>query len=211
MEYKVNFGDPKTGKTVKKVISDKEAEFFLKKRIGDKIKGDDFGFEGYEFEITGGSDYCGFPMRKDVIGASRKRILVVGGVGIRKNKKSRKGKKTRKTVAGNTIHSKTAQINLKILKIGSKPLAEEKEEASPAPEDQGKAPKQAEKAPKKAPEAKKEEKKPEAPKEEKKEDKPKSEPKKEDKKAAGAEPKGQDEKPEAPKPEQKPAEPKKKA
>ncbi len=93
MEFKVNFGDPKTGKTVKKVISDKEAEFFLKKRIGDKVKGDNFGFEGYEFEITGGSDYCGFPMRQDVIGASRKRILIVGGVGLRKNKKSRKGKK----------------------------------------------------------------------------------------------------------------------
>ena len=170
MEFKVNFCDPKTGKTVKKVVSDKAAEVFLKKRIGEKINGSDIGFEGYEFEITGGSDYCGFPMRRDVRGTTRKRILIVSGVGIRKNKKSRRGRKTRKTVAGNTIYSRTAQINLKILKYGSKPLAEEKKEG----------------------EAPKEEKKPEA-KEEKKEEKPKEE-KKEEKKDDKAE---KDKKPEA--------------
>ena len=175
MEFKVNFGDPKTGKTVKKVISEDQAQVFLKKRIGDKINGKDIGFEGYEFEITGGSDYCGFPMRRDVIGASRKRVLMVSGVGIRKKK--RKGRKVRKTVAGNTIHPKTAQINLKILKMGSKPLAEEK----PA-EGGEKAPK-AEKKEEKPKEEKKPEAKAEAPKKEKpkKEDKPVEKPKKEEK------------------------------
>lgn len=163
MEFKVNFGDPKSGKTVKKVVSGEQAEFFLKKRIGEKVKGDDFGFAGYEFEITGGSDYCGFPMRKDVRGKQRKRILIVSGIGIRKHKKTRKGRKTRKTVAGNTIYSKTAQINLKILKHGSKSLVEKekKDEASPVPEDQSKEKK----------EKPKKEKKPEA-KESKKEEKP---------------------------------------
>jgi len=129
MEFKLSIGDPKIGRTVKKVVSDKAAEAFLKKRIGEKISGDAIGFAGYEFEITGGSDYCGFPMRRDVRGTARKRILIVSGVGIRKN---RKGRKVRKTVAGNTIYSKTAQINLKITKHGSKPLVEEekKEEAT---------------------------------------------------------------------------------
>ena len=125
MEFKINIGDPKTKKTVQKVVSGKEAEALLKKKIGEKISGDAIGFAGYEFEITGGSDYCGFPMRRDVRGNARKKVLIVGGVGIRKNVR---GRKIRKTVAGNTIYSKTAQINLKVLKHGEKPLIEEKKE-----------------------------------------------------------------------------------
>jgi small subunit ribosomal protein S6e len=84
---------------------------------------------GYEFEIAGGSDYCGFPMRKDVNGIMRKAILVTKGFG---NKYNRKGMRLRRTVAGNTIYNKTSQVNLKILKYGSTPLltvtAEEKKE-----------------------------------------------------------------------------------
>jgi small subunit ribosomal protein S6e len=131
MEFKINIGDPKTGKTVQKVAADKAAEAFLKKKIGDKVSGDAIGFPGYEFEITGGSDYCGFPMRKDVRGSARKKILVVSGVGIRKNVK---GRKIRKTVAGCTIYSKTAQINLKVLKAGEAPLVEEKPKEEKAAE-----------------------------------------------------------------------------
>jgi len=208
MEYKVNFGDPKTGKTVKKVISDKAAEFFLKKRIGDKVKGDDFGFEGYEFEITGGSDHCGFPMRKDVRGAGRKKVLIVRGTGIRNNKKTRDGRKVRKTVAGSVIYAKTAQINLKILKMGAKPLAEPEAKEGEATETKVSEPPKTKSlgandeslskpAKQATPVEAKKEAKPEAPKEEKKkevkpadnkkdkepkkEEKPKEEPKKEEK------------------------------
>jgi small subunit ribosomal protein S6e len=122
MEFKVNIGDPKTGKTVQKVVSGDHAQALLKKKIGEKISGDSIGFPGYEFEITGGSDYCGFPMRS----SARKKVLIVSGVGIRKNVR---GRKIRKTVAGNTVYSKTAQINLKVLKQGEKALVEEKTEA----------------------------------------------------------------------------------
>ncbi len=129
MEFKINIGDPKTGKSVQKVVSGKEAEFFLKKRIGEKISGDSIGFPGYEFEISGGSDYCGFPMRKDVRGTARKKVLIITGVGIRKN---RRGRKVRRTVAGNIIYTRTAQINLKVLKQGAAPLIEAKEGEAPA-------------------------------------------------------------------------------
>ncbi len=127
MEFKVNIGDPKTGKTVQKVVSGDHAQALLKKKIGEKISGEAIGFPGYEFEITGGSDYCGFPMRRDVRGSARKKVLIVSGVGIRKNVR---GRKIRKTVAGNTVYSKTAQINLKTLKQGEKPLIEEKAEGA---------------------------------------------------------------------------------
>lgn len=122
-KVKLNIGNPKTKNTVSKDLED--IEVLVGKRIGDEIKGDTIGFDGYTFLITGGSDHSGFPMRKDVQGSSRRKVLITGGVGLRKNKK---GNRRRRTVAGNTIYEKTAQVNLKVLKQGKKPLVEEKEE-----------------------------------------------------------------------------------
>jgi small subunit ribosomal protein S6e len=176
MEFKINIGDPKTGKSVQKVVSGKEAEFFLKKRIGEKISGDSIGFPGYEFEISGGSDYCGFPMRRDVRGTARKKILIIKGVGIRKNSR---GRKIRRTVAGNIIYTRTAQINLKVLKQGATPIIEEKKKEGEAAEAEKKTEKTEEKA------AEKKEEKPKTEKEKKaeaKEEKPEKA-KKEEKKA----------------------------
>jgi small subunit ribosomal protein S6e len=123
-EFKLVIGDPKTGKCFQREVKDNEAKAFLNKSIGENVAGDSFGLDGYEFEITGGSDYCGFPMRKDVFGASRKKIFSTKGVGIRI---TQKGLKVRKTVAGNTVHSNTAQVNLKVIKYGKAPLGEAKE------------------------------------------------------------------------------------
>ncbi|MFH1770292.1 MAG: 30S ribosomal protein S6e [archaeon] len=119
MEYKINISNPKTGKSFKATVIEGEAKQLLGARIGDKIKGDKFGFSGYEFEITGGSDASGFPMRRDVRGAKRKRVLIASGVGTRHN---RKGMRLRRTVVGNTVGEKTSQINMKVLKEGKKPL-----------------------------------------------------------------------------------------
>lgn len=113
---KLVISDPKSGKTVQKEISDDRIENMFGKKIGDKFEGDIVGFDGYEFQITGGSDNCGFPMRKDVEGPMKKKILAVSGIGL---KRKNPGVRTRKTVAGNTIHDKTVQINVKIIKTGS--------------------------------------------------------------------------------------------
>lgn len=78
-----------------------------------------FGLTGYEFLITGGSDHAGFPMRKDISGMGRKKILAVQAIGL---KKKAKGLRQRKTVCGNTIHAKISQINLKVTKEGKEPL-----------------------------------------------------------------------------------------
>jgi len=119
MEFKLNIGDPKSGKTHKKDLSADESKELMGIKIGDKVKGDKIGFLGYEFEMTGGSDFAGFPMRKDVSGTTRKRILIVSGVGTRHK---RKGTRLRRNVAGNTVFAKTAQINLKVIKAGKGPL-----------------------------------------------------------------------------------------
>ncbi|MEM0230664.1 MAG: 30S ribosomal protein S6e [Candidatus Woesearchaeota archaeon] len=124
-DFKIVIADPKTGKCYKHEAKGTEASKLIGKKIGDKVPGEDIGMPGYEFEITGGSDYCGFPMRKDLNEAGRKRIYTVRSTGVRNVPK---GQRLRKTVAGNTIHSKTSQINMKILKYGTKPLAEEKKE-----------------------------------------------------------------------------------
>ena len=109
----------KDGRSHKKDVAEDAAEQFIGKKIGDTITGEMIGLDGYEFLITGGSDYCGFPMRRDVQGPARRRILAISGVGL---KKKEKGLRQRKTVAGNTIHAKTAQINLKVVKQGTQPL-----------------------------------------------------------------------------------------
>lgn len=144
----------KNGKCVQREL--KDADALIGKKVGEQLKGEEIGLEGYEFEITGGSDDSGFPMRKDIPGNARKRILAVSGVGL---KKKRRGMRQRKTVRGNTIGEQTAQINLKVLKQGKENFFEEKKEEAPA---EGKA----EEA--KPAEEKKEEPK-EAPKEDKKE------------------------------------------
>ena len=114
-EFKLTISNPKTGKSVQREIKDDDAKPLVGKKIAEKINGELINLTGYEFEITGGSDYCGFPMRKDVRGAVRKKILAISGIGL---KKKAKGIRQRKTVCGNTIHNKIVQINLKVLKEG---------------------------------------------------------------------------------------------
>ena len=87
VEFKLCIGDPKTGKSHQIIITGDNADSFMGKKIADKIKGEKLDLPGYEFEITGGADYCGFPMRKDVSGPVRKKILLVKGVGIRNKEK----------------------------------------------------------------------------------------------------------------------------
>jgi len=111
----------KDGKSVQKELAEDIREHMHGKKIGDKVTGKDIGFEGYEFEITGGSDSAGFAMRSDVEGHLRKRIFTAKSTGVKLN---RLGMKVRKSVAGNTIFEKTAQVNMKVLKEGKSPLAE---------------------------------------------------------------------------------------
>ena len=138
MEFKLNIGCPKTKKCYKKDLKEEDCKPLIGKKIGDILKGESVDLQGYEFKITGGSDSSGFPMRFDVDGPQRKRILIASGVGIKKKK--RKGIRLRKTVAGNTIHADTAQINLKIMKYGKDPL----EKAAEPEEPKGNAPKKEE-------------------------------------------------------------------
>ena len=168
VEFKLVLG-LKNGRSAQKVLKEPEANTLIGMKIGDKLSGDKVGLAGYELEISGGSDYCGFPMRKDLPGTGRKRILVTRGVGMRLKGK---GLRKRRTMCGNTIHARISQVNLKVLKEGKAKLA-----AEPSEKKEEK-PKEEKPKPKKQ-EAKKEERKAEPKKEKpKKEEKPKEEAKK---------------------------------
>ncbi|MBI2146587.1 30S ribosomal protein S6e [Candidatus Woesearchaeota archaeon] len=132
VEFKLVIGT-KDGKSYQKEVKSPEADAFLKKRIGETLAGDTAGFPGYEFLITGGSDKCGFPMRKG-IQMPRKKILLGKGVGFcgddRKGKKQ-KGLIRRRTVCGEIVTKIIHQVNVKAVKEGAHPLAAPAAEAVP--------------------------------------------------------------------------------
>ncbi len=94
---------------------------FIGKRIGDVVDGSLVGLEGYKLKITGGSDKCGFPMRRDIHGSNKMRVLLSKGPGYRPKDK---GIRRRKSVRGNTISSDIVQINTKVVECGSKSIPE---------------------------------------------------------------------------------------
>ncbi len=156
MELNINISDPKEGKTYSLKLDEAKSRALRGKKIGDNIKGELIGFEGYEFEITGGSDHCGFPMRKDVDATGRKTVLLCGRT--TGNKRVRKGMRIKRTVAGNTVYAKITQVNLKILKKGKTPLVKEGEGKEEIKDTETKEePKTEEKETEKKPEEKKEE------------------------------------------------------
>jgi small subunit ribosomal protein S6e len=118
MPLKLNISEK--GKAWKLEVSE---EVLSGKSIGDKFDGKEIKpeLEGYELEITGGSDSAGFPLSKDVEGLGLKGLLLKKGWGMKDN---REGLRLRKTVRGKVISATTSLINIKVLKTGKKPLAE---------------------------------------------------------------------------------------
>ncbi len=166
---KIVVSDPKTGKAYQVETDDAKARNIYTKRIGDKIDGEVAGLPGFELEITGGTDKDGFAMRFDISGQQRKRILASGGAG---HKPKEDGERRRKLVRGDTVAADIAQLNVKVVKVGSKPLEEILKPAtveSEAPIEDEKKEEKAEPPKEETPKGEKAEEKPEPPKEEKKE------------------------------------------
>jgi small subunit ribosomal protein S6e len=120
MEIKLAIGSKEEKKVFKHIVSGADAEKLFGKKIGDKFRGEIIGLNGYELEITGGSDSSGFPMRKDIDGPGRKKIVVVKSLGFNSD---RKGQRKRRSLRGNTISDQIAQINCKVVKAGKDKIA----------------------------------------------------------------------------------------
>ena len=120
MVIKVNIAT-KDGKTFRKEFESVEPIFG--KAIGEKVDGSDVfpDLAGYSLEIKGTSDIAGLPGMKGETGVGIRRKLLTRGFGM---KQTEKGMKRRKTLRGEMISDKTAQINFVIAKQGGKKLEE---------------------------------------------------------------------------------------
>ncbi len=120
VEMKVVIGT-KSGKAYQITLTEEQAKALVGLKIGDKFNGELIGLPGYELEITGGTDKDGFPMRPDLPGTGRARLLLSSGPGYVPREK---GVRRRKMVRGNTVALDIAQLNVKVVKEGSKPIEE---------------------------------------------------------------------------------------
>ncbi len=100
-----------TSKTV--TVSDPHSQALIGLQIGDIVNGDPFGLAGVELKILGGTDRSGIPMRNDVPGGSKRKLLLSSPPGF---KPSEDGERKRKLVRGKMITEDIVQINAVILK-----------------------------------------------------------------------------------------------
>ena len=106
--FKLTVSDIK-GKSVTKELKDSDANPLLGLEIGKETDASIVGLSG-KLKITGGSDKSGVPMRSDVHGSARKRVLLSKGVGLQDVEI---GQRVRKLMRGNTISEEIYQVNCK--------------------------------------------------------------------------------------------------
>ncbi len=109
----------KDGKTHSVELEENEINAIKGKRIGQEFDGSVLGLDGYTLEITGGSDKDGFPMKKNLQGTARRKVLIKKGIGV---KKLRSGERKRKSMRGNAVDTDIAQLNTKVVEEGSESI-----------------------------------------------------------------------------------------
>ena len=129
-DFKVVLSDPKNGTAYNIEATGGMAGAFMGKSIGESIKGDALGFEGYTIEITGATDRTGIPARKDLAGAGKRKLLLSESTGFNP---TYHGQRQRKTIRTAEITGDFVQINAKVVEYGAKEL---KAYFEPEPEEQ---------------------------------------------------------------------------
>ena len=117
------------GKSIIKELKDSDANPLIGLTVGQETDASLVGLQG-KIKITGGSDKSGIPMRSDILGGSRKRVLIAQGVGLQD---SEKGLRKRRLLRGNRISEEIYQINTKFdgeIKV-EEPKKEEKPKEAP--------------------------------------------------------------------------------
>ncbi|UCE28683.1 MAG: 30S ribosomal protein S6e [Candidatus Bathyarchaeota archaeon] len=111
-KFKVIVSDPETSKSQFMEVEGSRAVPLIGRKLGEMVNGSVVGTPGYKLQITGGSDRDGFPIRPDVHGGIRVKVVLSEGVGFHAH---RKGERRRKTLRGNVITEDIVQINLKVI------------------------------------------------------------------------------------------------
>ncbi len=121
--FKLTISDIK-GKSVSKELKDSDANQFLGLQLGNETDASIVGLTG-KLKLTGGSDKSGVPMRSDLHGGARKRVLLVKGVGLQDTEP---GIRKRKLMRGNLVSEEIYQVNCKF--DGELPVEAPVEEAT---------------------------------------------------------------------------------
>src|SRR3989338_2008784 len=119
MVFKINLSEK--GKTYH---FESDSEFLIGKKIGEKFRGNELLPEpsSYELEIKGTSDIAGLPGSEQIEGPALARLLLKKGKFLRRV--PHKGFRRKKSVRGNEISLSISQINLSVVKKGTKALEE---------------------------------------------------------------------------------------
>jgi len=121
-KFQLVLSDPEAGQAHIKILEEPQASALIGKNIGEMLEGGPLGFPGYTFRFTGGTDKDGFPMRPDLPGGKKWKILVKkGGIGFRPKQKSLRKKRT---FRGRMISEDIYQVNLKVMSKGEIALVE---------------------------------------------------------------------------------------
>ena len=124
--------DPDTGNSQRVELEDERMPPLMGVRIGQVIDGTIANLPGHRIQLTGGTDRDGIPMRPDVHGGAKARIILSGGVGYKPKKK---GERKRVVVRGNTVSADTTFLNFKIVEKPKGRRKAKAEEPEPKAED----------------------------------------------------------------------------
>jgi small subunit ribosomal protein S6e len=125
-KFKVIVSDPETGTSKSVELEEARASPFIGRRVSETLDGSVVDLPAHTVQIRGGSDKDGVPMRGNVHGGVRRRVVLSGGAGFSPKKR---GERRRKTVRGNVITDEISQINMKIVERPAKPAETKPEQA----------------------------------------------------------------------------------
>jgi small subunit ribosomal protein S6e len=129
VEFKAIVNDVKTGKSYNVAVSGHHANSLIGKNIGEIVDGIFVGLPGYKLKITGGSDGNGTPMRGDVPGNKRRKLLLSESIGFHP---VYEGERRRVAIRGSAISSSIVQVNMAIAEYGPKSIEESFAPEAPA-------------------------------------------------------------------------------
>jgi small subunit ribosomal protein S6e len=129
-KFKIIVSDPETGTSKIVELEESRAAPLIGRKIGESVDGAVVDLPAHKLRITGGSDRDGVPMRPNVHGGVRRKVVLSGGVGFNPQDK---GERRRKTVRGNVITDEIVQINTKITEKPKKSAETKAEQVTEKP------------------------------------------------------------------------------
>lgn len=121
VDFKAIVNDVKTGKSYNVTVSGHHANSLIGKSIGEVVDGIFVGLPGYKIKITGGSDGNGTPMRSDLPGTKRVKLLLSDSKGFHEKYR---GQRKRTAIRGSTVSAEIVQINMAVAEYGPKSIEE---------------------------------------------------------------------------------------